>query len=366
MDPGSSLPVVLAEVRSRIARAASRKLNEQNTKATLIEPVLRALGWDVEDVEEVQREFKVKRRDKPVDYGLLVVRNPRLFIEAKGLGENLDDRRWVNQIMGYAGVAGVEWIVLTDGNEYRIYNSHAPVTVEEKMFRSVRISDGDSLAEETLGLLAKDRIAENRIAVLWRAHFVDRQVRAALEQLFSAESDLLLVNHIAKQAKNLSPEEIRASLGRCQVQLDFPLVDQQLLQDETRRSRKDTTRAAGTRSPAQISVSVLDLIQAGLLRPPVSLECHYKGRDLHAEIQPDGSVLFEGKKYHSLSTAAGMARATIIGHKPGRNFPQTNGWTFWKCRGSSGSLVEVDSARQEFLTTRQPAGHPARKRNVRP
>ena len=38
--------------------------------------------------------------------------------------------------MGYAIVAGVEWVVLTDGNEYRIYNTHAPVPVAEKLFHS--------------------------------------------------------------------------------------------------------------------------------------------------------------------------------------------------------------------------------------
>ncbi|HKX45882.1 MAG TPA: hypothetical protein VJP77_04220 [Planctomycetota bacterium] len=63
----------LDDVRRRIARA-SRGLNEENTKATLIEPVLRALGWDVEDFEEVQREFRVNKRNKSVDYALLVPR----------------------------------------------------------------------------------------------------------------------------------------------------------------------------------------------------------------------------------------------------------------------------------------------------
>lgn len=66
-----SLAETLDEVRLRIRRAGNRPLNEQNTKAPLIEPVLRALGRDVEDIEELQREFCLKSRDKPVDYGLL-------------------------------------------------------------------------------------------------------------------------------------------------------------------------------------------------------------------------------------------------------------------------------------------------------
>src|SRR4051794_4604676 len=112
------LQEVLAQVRERITRyRGSAPINEQNTKAALIDPVLRALGWDIEDVDEVHREYKVKSADNPVDYALLVLRTPRLFIEAKALGDNLNDRRWASQIMGYATVAGVEWVALTNGDE---------------------------------------------------------------------------------------------------------------------------------------------------------------------------------------------------------------------------------------------------------
>lgn len=52
----------LAEVRRRIRRVGTRSMNEEKTKATLIEPVLRTLGWGVEDVDEVQREFKAQPR----------------------------------------------------------------------------------------------------------------------------------------------------------------------------------------------------------------------------------------------------------------------------------------------------------------
>lgn len=70
----TTLVSTLQAVRQRIQRAAKRPLNEQNTKATLIEPVLRMLGWNVEEIEEVVREFRVKLRHEAVDYGLLAQR----------------------------------------------------------------------------------------------------------------------------------------------------------------------------------------------------------------------------------------------------------------------------------------------------
>jgi hypothetical protein len=47
----TTLARTIEGIRARNQRAGKKLLNEQNSKATLIEPVLRALGWDVEDIE---------------------------------------------------------------------------------------------------------------------------------------------------------------------------------------------------------------------------------------------------------------------------------------------------------------------------
>src|SRR4051812_29508496 len=103
-----------------------QRVGESNTKAGLIEPIIAALGWDVLDPDEVHREYRRRPVDNPVDYALLLLRTPRLFIEAKGLGEKLDDPRWANQTISYAAVAGVEWVALTNGAEWRGVYAHAP------------------------------------------------------------------------------------------------------------------------------------------------------------------------------------------------------------------------------------------------
>jgi hypothetical protein len=54
------------------ARAGTVGQNEQNTKAALIEPVLRGLGWSVEDFHEVAREFRLKPREQPVNHSLFI------------------------------------------------------------------------------------------------------------------------------------------------------------------------------------------------------------------------------------------------------------------------------------------------------
>jgi hypothetical protein len=217
------LSETLELVRKRIALYQGKDLNEQNTKTALIDPVLRELGWEVGNLEEVSQEYKRKPQDKPVDYALLLLRTPKLFMEAKALGQSLDDRKWANQIMGYAAVAGVKWTVITNGDEYRIHNACVDVPVEEKLFRLVRLSDCNSPSVETLGLLSKDRIRDNDIEILWKAHFVDRQVRTALEGLFSQDPDVSLMRLVRKHVCDLSPKDVRASLARVRARFDFPV-----------------------------------------------------------------------------------------------------------------------------------------------
>jgi hypothetical protein len=156
-------------------------------------------------------------------YALLLSRTPRLFIEAKGLGENIDDPKWANQTISYAAVAGVEWVALTDGAEWRVYNAHAPVPVEQKLFRAVRVAEDLDAALELLALLSKDNLRDNRLQELWRGFFVDRQVHAALDELLNAgEPARDLVALVAKRVPDLPRADVRASLVRARVSFDFP------------------------------------------------------------------------------------------------------------------------------------------------
>ena len=103
--------------------------------------------------------------------------------------------------------------MLSNGDEYRIYNTFAKVEAEKKLFRRVKLSEREDrdMAIETLLLLSKETMAEKRIDVLWKAHFVDRRVREAVVSLFR-EPDAALVRLIVKRTEDLQPAEIRESL----------------------------------------------------------------------------------------------------------------------------------------------------------
>ena len=217
--------MALGEIAERVNRYRGERVGEQNTKAGLIVPILRALGWNVEDLDEVHLEYRGVPIDKPVDYALLLQRKPVLFIEAKALGENLNDRRWASQIVSYAAVAGVEWVVLTNGDEYRIYNALSEHDVEDKLFRTVRVSGDLAEAEDALRLLTKDALRNKSLAALWRAQSIDNRVRRAVEALFEPEPSTWLVRRLAKNTEGLTAGDVKAALSRARITLDLPAAE---------------------------------------------------------------------------------------------------------------------------------------------
>lgn len=341
----SQLKSALAEVRKRIVRA-QKGLNEASTKTTLIEPVLRALGWDPEDVETVQHEFRVRPRDNPVDYALLVMREAKLFVEAKALGRELEDHKLFKQIMSYAGVAGVEWIVLTDGNEYRIYNAHASVPIDQKLLMSVRLSDSTPMAEQLLSVLARDQLQTKRIEALWRSNFVDRKVQTALEKFFDPEG-MVLLNHIRNGAKDLTTDEVRGSLRRCRARFEYP-PDIIPVPPAPRGKTKVGPPDIGPQ-PLLKDAGLLDLIQAGLIRAPLELRRKYLGVELRAHVQRDGRVEYAGEFFDSLSSAGSAARAAVGGVREDGKRRATNGWTFWRYELAEGREEEINEVRQRLL-----------------
>jgi predicted type IV restriction endonuclease len=74
------LQEVIRDSVAKIERFKDRGLGEQNTKASIIEPMLEALGWAIRDPDEVHREFRSNPKDSPVDYSLALMRKPRFFV----------------------------------------------------------------------------------------------------------------------------------------------------------------------------------------------------------------------------------------------------------------------------------------------
>lgn len=213
--------------KARRLLAKNGDVGEENTKAVLVEPLLEALGWDTRDLEEVQREFRYKPQDNPVDYALLVSGKPRLFVEAKGLGRDLGQHKWKTQAVNYANTAGVEWCVLTDGNFWQVYKSNAPGDLEQKLFLETWLHSPEGRTppyepQYVLSLLARDKLAENEIETLWQVLNVDRRGREALLDMMETKNQSLV--RLVRKWTGLTRKEVEAFLTRAEVSIETPPV----------------------------------------------------------------------------------------------------------------------------------------------
>ena len=115
--------------------------NEAQTRMSLIDPLLRALGWDTTDPGLVRPDHFVSGR--LADYALLDAQGDVIvFLEARRLGENLAERR--SQVVGYASELGIRFPALSNGSEWEIYDNSQPVPIDERRVLDVSIADADS------------------------------------------------------------------------------------------------------------------------------------------------------------------------------------------------------------------------------
>lgn len=316
----------LKTVSGKVRSYKALRLGEQDTKASLIDPVLEALGWDIRDPGEVCREFKLTSQDRPADYALKIDRVPKLLLEAKRLGEDLSEHGIVGQVLGYATMAGVSWCVITDGEEYRFYNSGAAnLDADRKFLCLVKVTDGDlSAVARVLELISRANLQAKLIESFWNTYYVDRRVKEALDGLVSqAHADLVRV--VRKHTSGLSPKEVGASLRRLRVQVDAPRVFPD-----------------GCVGPSPVVITLQDVIAAGLLKPPVPLVKEYKGQNLEATLHANGELEFQGQRYFSCSPAAEAARKAVTGKSMA-----TNGWSFWQVVDGQGKRRSLEELRAQ-------------------
>lgn len=311
-DSLNALAACLPTVRTRILSYRDRRvrLTESDTIRVLILPVLEALGWDLQDVEEVRSEYRHTAADNPVDYALFLHSTPALFVEAKALGVSLDDRKPLLQTLNYANAAGVDWCVLTNGAAWRIYKVHAPVEAEEKLFLTVLLDDPAAAIEDiaaTLSLLSRGRMQARAIDALWTEWRVDRQVETVLDTI---TEDDAFVRLVAKRAAGLTAGEVRASLRRSGLRSFYPRVEAFMAKlDGLPDAASDSARishaeAAPSGAPSQSDppaptgrarlMKTTEMVESGLL--PVGTELTIKDRpDSTATVVDGRRVEYRGE-----------------------------------------------------------------------
>lgn len=185
---GGIMRKIINEIIRKYNNFKSRRIDEANTKRIFIEPILKSLGWDTSNIDEVEEEAPVFGGEN-VDYSLKINKKPKIYIEAKALKKTIDVNKFISQAVTYAFKDGVIWCILTNGMDYKIYKSDEKGAISDKLlieFSLKKIIDNPEKMYEIiddLKLLSKENIIKGSLLNKANYVFIDSKVKKVLENL---------------------------------------------------------------------------------------------------------------------------------------------------------------------------------------
>ena len=299
---------------------AGLNLSESDTRAYLVDPLLRLLGFA--DVKHLRREVTVPATKEFLDYELLVDGQPEVIVEAKAVRHSLSDRH-AAQCVQYASVLGVRWCLITNGLAWALYDAHATGPLREKRVAEVRLDGDETAAEEAWAVLSafsRHALAQsNPITSL----LVDRVVADDLSRSDSTAVRALRRSVQQRFGERVSTEAVVSAIERV-LRASAPAAEagaeepgaQIETEPESTPPRPRRTKGGGRR------VTIAELVDAGLLPPDATLEATVSGVT-HIGRLREGQLEVNGVTYGTPSAAS-----AAIGSS-------SNGWVDWRYRGAT-------------------------------
>jgi hypothetical protein len=234
---------VIKRFQPVLQSAKTRDVNESDTVIIVTDLLSEAFGFD--KYSEITSEFTI--RGTYCDLATKVDNKVQYLIEVKAIGLELKDH-FVKQAVDYAANQGIDWVVLTNGNLWKIYKVGfgKPITQEivcEYEFLTLNHKNQDDL--DTLFLLTKEGWSKNHI----ETYHAQKQV---LSKFFIATILLSdgIIGTVKRELRKLSPD---IKVTDEQV---FNVIQQEVLKREVIEGEKvEEAKRAISRAQAKLNRS---------------------------------------------------------------------------------------------------------------
>jgi hypothetical protein len=144
---------VLANIRNRLIQNEIVRMDEDNVGMSLILPVIKAIGWDPFNNEEVLSRYMVPGlfNDVSVNYALICNTKLLALIKARPLYSDLSKTTYFGKIFITAKKSDAKYLIICNGVDWHIYQAN-----QNK--EAIKINLWDSEAANKLMLLSKSNI----------------------------------------------------------------------------------------------------------------------------------------------------------------------------------------------------------------
>jgi predicted type IV restriction endonuclease len=191
------------------AQGYGSKLTEAMTEAIVIDKLLQALGYEV---WECQKQGFAEGIGTIPDYTLLPKTVRQWFLEVKKWKSLLTEKD-ASQAVTYAFNQGSRWAVLTNGDEWRIYDAHNTSCLADKCVL-ILPSISSPEAGNILSLLSKEAITNDRLATTLKANLIFNALRKEFSDVNSSTIKFLRRTIESEYAvSSVKKEEVKQALN---------------------------------------------------------------------------------------------------------------------------------------------------------
>ena len=336
----------VTHARGMVELLARQDGNEAETRRRVERIFETVLGYD--PFAHLSREHAVRGAGETehVDFAVTIDeddRQPSILVELKRVGVDLA-RKHLKQVASYAINTGCEWILLTNARDWRLYHVAFGQPPETKLLSEWSLlNDGPDKLAERFELISFKSVKQGLLEDLWRKRKV-LDPRNLLQAILSESSVRVLRRDLRRSTGVLlSLEDVIAGVRRLLNETALAELEEMTIRFPKRRRQRQAKEQEGERSPRP-RVTVSQLIEAGMVEPPLALFRRYHGQRVEATVTHDGAIRFADVDYPNPSSAGEAAKMSITGQKQ-----PTDGWRFWRCLGTEGTPRSLREIRDAFL-----------------
>jgi hypothetical protein len=227
----------LKKFKPVLESAKARDVNESDTSMIVTDMLADVFGFD--KYSEITREYAI--RGTYCDLATKIDGKLQTLIEVKAIGVALRENH-MKQAVDYAANQGIEWVVLTNGQIWRVFSVSfsKPISADlvlELDLLSLPHNDDDAI--EDLFLLSKEGVQRSGLD----AYNDQLRVRSRFNLAALIMSDSVL-HTIRRELKRLSPD-VRISVEEIRDALSHEVLKREVLEGEKAdEAKKLVNRAA--------------------------------------------------------------------------------------------------------------------------
>lgn len=170
---------------------------EENVKLKIIIPLLQLLGYDINE----NMDFEHSVRNKKADIGLKINNVLRMIVECKSIEQSLD--KHIEQALDYAWTKQVNWVILTNGIETRLYRTwieNVPEAKDRELWR-VNLRELEKQFKKLAEWVSYKSLSTNKIEEFSEERekeIVENITEPQLVQNLKNAKEMLVINAIPK------------------------------------------------------------------------------------------------------------------------------------------------------------------------